>query len=51
MVTIPLEEYTNLVAAKDELDALHAAGVDNWDFYYDALRDSGLGDNDEEEED
>lgn len=32
-VTIPREEYEELVAAREMLDALCAAGVDNWDGY------------------
>jgi hypothetical protein len=41
-VNISEEEYALLLAAQAELNALHSAGVDNWDFYYDALRDAGL---------
>lgn len=37
MVTIPLSEYEQLVADQQLLDALHAAGVDNWQGYDDAV--------------
>lgn len=33
VVTIPLDRYMRLYEAKLTLDALHAAGVDNWDGY------------------
>lgn len=34
-----------------KLAALEAGGVDNWDFYYDSLKDAGLvGDDDDEGE-
>jgi hypothetical protein len=49
MVEIPEEEYTALKRAAAELAALEAGGVDNWDFYYDSLRDAGLTDEEEEE--
>lgn len=42
MVNISDEEYALLLAAQAELSALHSAGVDNWDYYYDSLRDAGL---------
>lgn len=32
-VTIPIERYDELVAAEEFLQALEAAGVDNWDGY------------------
>jgi len=32
-VTITLEDYAELQAASDKLDALEAAGVDNWEGY------------------
>ena len=30
MITIPLNEYEDLIEAKRWLDCLEAAGVDNW---------------------
>lgn len=48
-VTISLKEYSELLAAKDVLDALHAAGVDNWDWYSQSLVDAGILDEDEED--
>lgn len=33
MVTIPREHYEALINDSDFLDALHIAGVDNWDGY------------------
>ena len=32
-VEIPLRVYERLMAAEDKLDALEAAGVDNWEGY------------------
>jgi putative phage-type endonuclease len=36
-VEIPRKEYEALLAAREELDALEAAGVDNWSGYEDAM--------------
>jgi hypothetical protein len=33
MVTISIEEYAELQESKDFLEALRAAGVDNWEGY------------------
>lgn len=33
MVTIPRSRYDELVEAEEKLDALRAAGVDNWEGY------------------
>ena len=41
-VTISMKEYLSLIDAKDHLDALHAGGVTNWDWYYESLKDAGL---------
>ncbi len=43
--------YNQLIEDRRELRALHAGGVDNWDYYYDALKDAGLIDDEEEDED
>lgn len=48
MVSIPLLKYVELVEASDTLDALHAAGVDNWDGYAYAVE--FLEDDDEDNE-
>ena len=37
MITITLEEYNRLVASDNELNCLHQSGVDNWDYYDDAM--------------
>jgi hypothetical protein len=50
MVTISTKEYTELVAARDKLNALEAGGVDNWDFYWDSMKDAGLLEDDSDEE-
>ena len=38
MVTIPLKEYEYLKARDEELSLLEAGGVDNWEWYGEALR-------------
>lgn len=48
MVTITKKEYDELFKAAQTLAALEAGGVDNWEWYYDSLKDTGLlGDEDE----
>lgn len=37
-VTISAKEYEALKARDDELSLLEAAGVDNWEWYGDALK-------------
>lgn len=37
-VTIPKIHYDALVARRDKLEALEAAGVDNWDGYSEAMQ-------------
>lgn len=37
-VTISRSEFNRLTEADDELGALHAAGVDNWEGYGEAMR-------------
>lgn len=41
-VTISKSEYQRLLRADRELSALHAGGVDNWEWYGDSLRDAGF---------
>lgn len=36
-VTIPLSAYEDLIKDQKILDALYAAGVDNWEWYDDAM--------------
>lgn len=48
-----LEELKEADIEIDKLNCLEAGGVDNWDFYYDALRDNnwiGLEEDEEEDE-
>ncbi len=37
MVTISKKEYERLVEDSKVLDALHAGGVDNWEWYDESL--------------
>lgn len=37
MITISKELYDQLTRASEELNALHNAGVDNWEWYGDAI--------------
>ena len=37
MITITKKEYDDLLHASDVLNALRDAGVDNWDYYDDAM--------------
>lgn len=48
LVTITKEAHERLLRAERELTALHAGGVDNWEWYGDSLRDAGLFDEDNE---
>lgn len=36
-VTIPKIEYDQLIRDQRVLEALHAGGVDNWDWYSDSI--------------
>ena len=51
LVSITQEEYFELVESKQKLDALEAAGVDNWEGYGDAMELLGEDDDEESEED
>ena len=51
MVTISRKRYDQLIRATAELNALHNGGVDNWDWYHESLKDAGLLDDDEDEDD
>lgn len=50
-ITINKKAYDSLVADRETLQALYAGGVDNWEWYSESLRDAGLLDDEEEEED
>lgn len=50
MITITKKEYDSLLRADAELSALHAGGVDNWEWYHESLKDAGFFDDDEETE-
>jgi hypothetical protein len=50
LVEIPETEYAALQRDSAILAALHAGGVDNWEWYGDSLRDAGLCEEDEEED-
>lgn len=43
-VTISSERYAELLEAEEELSALHAGGVDDWEWYHQSLKDAGLRD-------
>lgn len=48
MVTISAKEFRLLNNRSKELLALEAGGVDNWEYYSDALRDGGCFDEDDD---
>lgn len=51
-IVVNSNRYEVLLKAEKELNALHARGVDNWDFYYESLRNAGLlGDEEEDDND
>lgn len=49
LITITRKQYDALVLAQKELDALHMGGVDNWEYYSDALREAGFWDDEEDD--
>ena len=49
-ITITKQEYDSFVDDRNWRKALEAGGVDNWDYYDDALEAAGLLDEDEDEE-
>lgn len=49
-VTISSDVYNRLVQAERELNALHAGGVDNWEWYSESLREAGLFDEEEDDD-
>lgn len=40
-VTITKTEYKEFLRAARELNALHAGGVDNWEYYSESLEENG----------
>lgn len=40
-VTIPKKEWDELIDSRNKLMCLEAGGVDNWDWYYESLREGG----------
>lgn len=49
-ITISKDEYERLCNATFKLNCLIAGGVDNWEWYYESLKQGGYYDDDEEEE-
>ena len=47
-VEISKKRYEELLEAEKELNALHAGGVDNWEWYHESLKEAGFFDEDEE---
>lgn len=41
MISIPVSEYRQLLEDSTILEALYAGGVDNWEWYEDALANIG----------
>lgn len=50
-ITIDQKRYDELLLAERKLDALEAGGVDNWEWYYESLKQAGFYDDDEDEDD
>jgi len=48
LVTITKAEYESLLDDSKWRDCLECGGVDNWEWYYDSLRDNGYFDGEEE---
>jgi len=49
-VTITKKRLDDLLKAEAELDALHAGGVDNWEWYYESLKNADLAEDDDEDD-
>ncbi|UFK09530.1 hypothetical protein [Xanthomonas phage DES1] len=49
-ITIKLSIYRALQKDREILRALEAGGVDNWEWYSESLRDAGLLDDEEEDD-
>lgn len=50
-ITISKKRYKELLRTEKELAALEAGGVDNWEWYSEALDAAGLFDDEEDEDD
>ena len=48
LITITKKEYESLINDALNLAALKAGGVDNWEWYYDSLKNAGLLEEDED---
>lgn len=50
MIRVPKHRYEQLLKDSTILTALYHGGVDNWEWYSESLRDAGLLDEEDEEE-
>lgn len=50
LVTITKEAHDRLLDSERKLNALEAGGVDNWEWYYDSLKDNGYFDDEDDED-
>ena len=41
-VAVEIGRFEELIKAEKTLSALEAGGVDNWEWYYESLKDGGL---------
>ena len=48
-ITLSADRYEYLQKRDDILSALEAGGVDNWDWYYESLKEAGLVGNEDDE--
>ncbi len=48
MPEVTQERYDELLRKEKELDALHAGGVDNWEWYSESLSQAGIWDDEED---
>lgn len=49
MITIPLKVYNELMSDSRILGALYAGGVDNWEWYDEALKDLRADEDDDDD--
>lgn len=49
LITISKKHYEELLKSERELNALHAGGVDNWEWYSESLDQAGLFDDEDED--
>lgn len=50
-VTISKKEYDSLLDNSNKLNCLENGGVDNWEWYYESLKQGGYFEDEEDEED